>query len=247
MKRKIFFLFFATILIACGQAGTATAAEDIVGLKIGMAPEEARLVLGRIDPKLNIVESKTGNWKLLTMDARNATERIVLMFTETQPKAWFIGRSIIFEKGKGPTRESMARDIIVKYGTPTKTEEYRTKTLWVWATSPPKPNLAPDSFRLRGCVWGAFDQAKWPTPFVFSSQQSDDFIYLRSVSEECDKLIEATIFSTTGENPKIASTLVIAITNFALPRADPKNPANVAAVNQQRQIEEAQKNKRPKL
>lgn len=232
MTPQSIFLIFAMVLIGCGSA---TSADDIAGLKIGMTPEEARQALPRINPKFKIVESSGPRWNTLTMNASVPDERIVLRFTETQPKAWFIGRSIVYPKGQRPTKENLHKDLIAKYGTPTKATDQH----FSWSTSSPKQSNAPTPYDIHGCGQLPSDEGQW------SAGVGAPF-FLRIVTRECDKLIEAIPGKEFGENAEIAAGLAIAITDFALARSDPKHPENVGASNQKRQIEEARKNK-PKL
>lgn len=224
-----------------GTPSEATSAQDIVGLKIGITPEEARQALLRFNPTFKIVESRDRFWNAMILDAGTPGERVVLKFTETQPKAFFIGRSVAFPVGQRPTKEALNKDLVAKYGKPTAAEVGRPwGDYFTWSTSTPKQYREPNPYGLTGCAHLPTGEVQW------SAGAGTSPIHLYLTTPECDRLIEASVGSGFDENPKIAVTLGVSITDFALARSDPKHPANVAASAERRKIEEASKNK-PKL
>ena len=231
------FLSLATFLFL-GLSGVAVAAEDILGLRIGVSPEEARQSLQRINPKFKITEGRDQARNALHMLAAVPGETIVLEFTETQPRAFFIGRSVVFQPGQRPTKEALKNDLIAKYTKPTSMDIGRPwGDSFSWVKASPKPSFAPAAYGLRGCAPFPTGQSQWSA----GAGASPVFLYFTTV--ECDKLMRASIGSAFNEDPKIAATLGISITDYALARSDPRNPANLAAEAERKKIEEAGKTK----
>jgi len=223
---------------AAVPVGAGPTTEDIVGLRIGMTPEEVRRQLQGLNPNFKIAESLDQSRNARFMSAGVPGEVIVLEFTETQPRAFFIGRSIGFPPGQRPTKENLNKDLIAKYGRPSSEDTGRPwGDAFSWSRSSPKPNQATNPYGLRGCAPMPSGGSQW------SAGAGTSPIWLRATTPECDKLIEASVGSAFNEDPRIAATLGVSITDFSLARSDPRHPGNVAADADRRRIEEAQKTK----
>lgn len=231
----------SVVLMTYTMAGTAIAADDIVGLKIGVVPDEARQLLLRVNPKFKIAESREGSWQALVINANSDDERIVMKFTSTQPRAFFIGRSVAFAPGQRPTKEELRKSLASKYGNPTSSEVGRPwGDTFIWSSS--KPAAVGDQSRsgIRGCAAFPTGQQQWT-----AGSEGAPFFFVQT-SPECIRLINAMSGSAFNENPAIAASLGISITDYSLARSDPMHPDNVSASAERRRIEEAQKNK-PRL
>ena len=100
-----------------------------------------------------------------------------------------------------------------------------------------KASYTPTSNSRRGCDRLPTGQSQW------SAEPGASPVFLYFTTVECDKLIEASIGSALNENPKIAGTLGVSITDFSIARSDPRNPTNLAVDTEKKQIEEARKTK----
>ena len=230
-------LSLATVLFL-GLSGVAVAAEDILGLRIGVSPEEARQALQRINAKFKITEGRDQARNALQMLATVPGEMIVLEFTETQPRAFFIGRSVAFKPGQRPTKVDLKNDLIVKYTKPTSMNVGRPwGDSFSWVKATPKPSYTPTPNSRRGCDRLPTGQAQW------SAEPGASPVFLYFTTVECDKLIEASIGSALDENPRIAGTLGVSITDFSIARSDPRNPTNLAVDADRKQLEDARKTK----
>ena len=229
------------LLMGIGSVGAASAGEDIVGLRIGMSLEEARQALQQVNKNFKLAERRDGDWSAPMIEASAAGERIIIKFTATQPKAFFIGRSVAFQPGRRPTKENLRKDLIDKYGTPTTKEFGRP---WgdslSWSASTPKEYYPPKSNSFRGCAPFNTGEEQW------SAEAGTAQIFLYRMNPECDKFLDIKIGSDFNENASIAGSLSVSMTNFSLYRADPKNPNAVAANAERRKIEDARTNK-PKI
>lgn len=239
MKRNMFRVLSlaAVIFMGYGQSNIARSAEDIVGLTIGMTPEEVRLVLPKINPKFKIRESRDQGWNALVIEAEEPLEKLVLKFTESNPKAWFIGRTVAIPQGKRPTRADVSKELIAKYGKPSISNvgnSWGDYFAWGWAS-----NKHQESDTLHACAMGPVQRGSWDIA-------GGAPIYQRSVSRDCLKLIEATSGTAWQENPNVAGAVGVTILDQAMAFSDPKHPTNAAAIREKQQIEEAGKNK-PRL
>lgn len=248
MTKLLLSLLTMLILSACGDAPSSPpqsktksgGAQDIAGLKIGMSPDEVRQILPQINPKFTIKELRGGYWSTLFMSAGvqapdGSAEAVVVQFTETQPQAFFIGRSISYPKGSRPTKDDLQKELLAKYGG----RHVNGVTGLHQMTESVKPESKPDVYGFTGC-------RELPGESRYRASGDAPPFFMRNVTVDCDRLLEAMLGQSFGESPLIASGLAVSITDFALARSDPKHPANVRANNNQRMIEEARKNK-PKL
>jgi len=205
MKHKIFrFLSIAAaILIGCGQSNIAKSTEDIVGLTIGMTPEEARLALPKINPKFKINESRDNNnkWGAIVIEAKEPFEHIVLKFTESNPKAWFIGRIVKFQQGKGPTRGDLRNELIAKYGKPSVFYGGSSSDGFTWAWS---SNHKQEFGTISACARGPIELGTWAI-------SDAPFLYQQSVSRNCGKLIEANSAAALLGNNNVAGGVTVSI------------------------------------
>lgn len=241
MKSSAILITFAATIYGCGQAETAPSAENIAGLKIGMTLEDARLQLPKINQNLKIDESRDPYWNSApVITARDPTEIIIIKFTETNRQAYFIGRSVTFQKGKRPLRAEIKKELLAKYGEPTGANDGQGADGANWAKSSPKQIQEPNPYNIRGCGYGPVGETSW------SAAPGAAPFYLRPITRECDLLIEAIWGTEFGERQDVAASLGVAITAFPIALADPKHPSHLDAANEQRRIEEARKNK-PKI
>lgn len=240
-RKRHWNLYNFVVIIFLGFCDAAVAAEDILGLRIGISPKEARQSLLQINANFHITEQPDASRNALLMQAFGSDELIVLEFTETQPRAFFIGRSVAFAPGQRPTKEALKNDLIAKYKKPASMEVGRPwGDFYSWPKSTPKSSYTPKQYDFRGCGRFPTGQSKWSALPGTSSV----FLYITSV--ECDRLIEASVGSALNENPDIAGSLGVSITDYAMARSDPRNPHNLNAEAEKKQLENARKNK-PKL
>lgn len=214
------------------QIQIAEAAEDIVGLKIGITPVEARLALQQINLTFKISESKEREWNAVVLTAEAPTEKFVLKFTESAPRAWFIGRAVAFPQGKRPLQADLNKDIVAKFGAPSVASG--NYFAWAWAANNQK-----ESHTTGACSPGPIQNGSWGV-------MGSPLFYQRSLSRACSKFIEVQSGNAFGDNPNLVGGLSVTITDFALAFSDPNHPANVVAARERQQLQDASKNK-PKL
>lgn len=217
----------------------ALGTEDILGLTLGATVNDARTVLRMINPQLKISESRDRGWNALVIEAKNDNEVILIKFTETSGKAFFIGRSVEFAPGKRPIRAELNKDLISKYGKPSQQSGPGSFGgdffLWAWAS-----NGKQEFERMPGCAIGPNYVNQW------KGGTFAPVFYQQNVATTCSKLIQANTIEPFGDNSKLAGGLSVAMTDFALARQDPKHPENAAMSRERRQIEDA-KQAKPKL
>jgi hypothetical protein len=228
--------------VSLGQGGVGT--DDIVGLKIGMAPQEALTMLPKLNPKFKITQLKDTGFNsfkhALVIEAREMGELIVLKFTETQPKAWLIARSIVFPRGQRPLKDELEKQLSAKYGAnPTRKDEGTVTRVMRWEWTPqgkakslgsgstcPKPITSGKAWHLAGA------------PGLYQPQ----------FSRQCGKVIMATFGgSDMSSRTDTAMGLSVVITDMALALRDPMNPLDTAAIRERQQIEGLRKVQPPKL
>jgi hypothetical protein len=225
---------------------------DIVGVRIGMSPDEVQAILQR-EPGLKFSSKSQRNWPVLTMKAEGKTETVVVLFTETNSRAWFIGRSLEIPAGERPLREDMARRVIEKYGEPVAHQSMKTPaaTVVVWAWD--KENRKIGKF---GACTSRRGSSYWKPEFA---REAPDAVLNSSYDPACDIYIEARvqgeIFDPNDRSSmpslhgrhEIASGVSIAITSASLYRADPKNPIDSSIAREREKIDAAARAKPPRL
>jgi hypothetical protein len=248
MNTQLLTLVYCISLVACGNTdkpqssaehrndspstSQSSPTDDIAGLRIGMSPQDARAQLIKINPQIKISELRDNNWNALIIKANQPAEMFVLEFTETDPKVWFVGRTVAFPKGKRPLREDLRKELIVKYGQISITSGWMSIDYFDWAW---KSDGSPDN--LTACRSAPNNKSgEWVDVDAGSINQ----FYL---SKDCGKEISAGIWGASGESRDIAGGLSVTITDFALALRDPKHPYNVRDSRERQKIEEARKNK----
>lgn len=223
--------------------------ENIAGLTLGMSPEDARKILPNINDKFQIEQHKDlwlgwGGQVITATFAPNANEVrevVVVKFTETSPKAWFVGRAVIFQGDQKPIVENVVKDLEGKFGNPSSSDPGSKMTAqgpilsWNWGPSGRKGEGVKCNFRestehyyTRGGPMG-----------------SSGTIPLYQLDSGCGKYIEAGVRQDL-DNLSIASGVVV---SMALPNTainDPKYPSNIRALKLKEQMDKA-KNKKPIL
>lgn len=140
MSRLLLLALFALSLVV-PQAGDASSPDgdaDIVGLALGMTPEEVRSAIEQHSPALKIQESegripladgsvRTYVARLSATSARRRGEEIRVEFAwpPRELRAVSIGRYQEFPIGSRPSGEALREAIVAKYGPPDETKEER--------------------------------------------------------------------------------------------------------------------------
>ena len=235
------------IIAACGErAATApsqagktggAAVADIVGLHIGMSPEEVRLALPKINPAFKVAEAKQNGWNALIVSATTPSELIVVKFTETEPKAWFIGRSVAFQTDQMPPIKDLSKDLVSKYGKPSVSEADQISDWFAWSSG---TDQSQDSEGNHSCKSDPRNVEQWRARAPGSVS-----FFQRAVTGQCSRLIEAWV-GRPNFGSELAQSVSVSILELPLWSRDPRNPETVEAAKRQQQVEDARKNK-PKI
>lgn len=225
---------------------------DIVGVRIGMSPDEVQAILQR-EPDLKFSSKSQRSWPVLTMKAEGRMETVVVLFTETNSRAWFIGRSLEIPAGERPLREDMARRVIEKYGEPVAHQSMKTPAatviVWAWDKENRKIGKFGACSSSRGSSYWKPNLAREAPDAVLNSSYDpacDIYIESRIQGEIFDPNDRSSMPSLHGRH-EIASGVSIAITSASLYRADPKNPIDASIAREREKIDAAAKAKPPRL
>lgn len=223
--------------------------ENIAGLKLGMSPEDVRKILPNINNKFHI-EQHNDLWlgwggQVITATfapkANEVREVVVLKFTETNPKAWFIGRAVIFQGDEKPLVENVVKDLEGKFGSPSSSDPGSKMTAqgpvlsWNWDPSGKQGKGVKCNFRE---TMEHYYTSGGP-------MGSSGTVPLYELDSGCGKYVEAGVRQDL-DNLSIASGVVV---SMVLPNAvikDPKYPSNIRDLKMKEQMDKA-KNKKPIL
>lgn len=252
MRQIIFLLIVSSLtLSACGpsgnETGTASAASngtngviDVAGVKIGMRPDEAREALMRDNPQFKLQESTRRGWNTRVIEATAPNEVIVLRFTETDPRAWFVGRSVSFPNGQQPNLETLGKELVKKYGEPSFAWNQNVPPLasYSWSYTNHGQKVTEDR-SVCATVGNTFDHWK------ANSGRLDEGppVNFDDLGPSCGRRILAVLHHRQGP---IVNGMAVTVIDNNLARSDPLHPDNVAAAARKKQLEGA-KEVHPKL
>jgi len=96
---------------------------DMLGLSPGMTPDTVQKTISSKYADLTLHETRdesgrnVGSIIALRLESNSQPiERIVVLFTDNNPRAWFLGHEIIFDEHKGPLVTNLHASLITKYG-----------------------------------------------------------------------------------------------------------------------------------
>lgn len=216
---------------------------DILGVRLGMSQSEVRAALLKFRPELTQKEAPEGKWDAVQLEAtlppppsqQGATsERIIVKFTKTNPKVWFVGRSVAYPAAERPLTKAIMTDVLAKFGKPTVA--FGGGTLyWGYNESGRQESGTLTACKPRqntGTIWSTYGGPSFQVPTLNSA---------------CRRLVLVDVRHALGDTSKeIALALVMYMVDPGMALADPSHPANVANDVKQRMIDQASTNK-PKL
>ncbi len=226
---------------------------DVAGLRIGMAPSEVQEILSQ-DPSFKITSESKVRWPTLEIVAEKKNEVVVALFTETAPKAWFIGRSLEIPVNERPLREALANKAIEKYGKPVLHNVMNTPIgtvlAWAWDKDGNSMTVFNKCKATRGneSSWRPKFTREAPSAFLESSYDPTCGTYI-------EVRIQGEIFTPNDTSsmpglhgrPEIAAGFSTTITSAAVYRSDPKNPIDLSISREKAKLDAASKNKGPDL
>lgn len=177
-RHRIFALLVAALVTtaATGVAHAQLKNPDIVGLKIGMTPDEVRAVLKKHAPEMDVKE--TSSWQpspgvpaslavltgCLEPQRAGCRETINVTFTQFSKRAYHIYRNNYFPEKAQPLWADVRNAVIEKYGEP-HAGSLRDQPRWGFDTSG-KPNKL--------CIGAGSSQAPLnPTPGLRGGAPAD--------------------------------------------------------------------------
>lgn len=119
---KITGIVVAAALVAADHVAEAATSYDILGITLGMSPEQVRQAISAkgADWKFDQIKSPSGGTDTITAarpDLRSPmNERIVVWFTGTDQQTWFVGRQIVFAEDQEPLVATVQQSVMEKYG-----------------------------------------------------------------------------------------------------------------------------------
>ncbi len=226
---------------------------DVAGLRIGMTPSQVQEILSQ-DPSFKItIESKV-RWPTLEIVAEKKNEVVIALFTETTPKAWFVGRSLEIPANERPFREALANKAIEKYGKPVfhnvMNTPIGTVLAWAWDKDGKSMTVFNKCRSARGneSSWRPKSTREAPSAFLESSYDPtcETYIEVRIQGEIFTPNDTSSMPGLHGR-PEIAAGFSTAITSAAVYRSDPKNPIDISISREKAKLDAASKNKGPDL
>jgi hypothetical protein len=140
-------LVLATCPVSAAQTRPDPSQFDMMGLKLGMSPDEAQATIRAHDPKILIQAFKVKGvdgkifiqvvHAIMHPDRREimASEEIFVLFTQTQPgRAFAIGHALYFVDGQEPLKTAVLKQLFDKYGSPTD-DQYSPTYSWLFDNS----------------------------------------------------------------------------------------------------------------
>jgi hypothetical protein len=157
-------MIVATGLAATDHAAAAGTSYDILGVALGMSPDQVRQVISAKGPewKFQTIKYPSGNTDTIIAAHPNLMspmeEKIIVWFTGIDQKVEYVGRQVVFPPDKQPALTTLEQSLIAKYGPVSASQFDRNpksfqNPKFYWAYDPSGIQLkGPGVFAATGCL-----------------------------------------------------------------------------------------------